>query len=73
MQERHPDQLYTPDETAGLLRSNPRTLERWRSTGDGPAFVKLGRRVCYRQADLQAFIEQQTRQHTAQRQGPGAA
>jgi hypothetical protein len=32
-----------------------RTLERWRYTGQGPAFLKLGGRVLYRQADIEAF------------------
>ena len=40
-----PDPLYVTNEAAALLRSNPRTLERWRTTGEGPTFVKLGRRV----------------------------
>ena len=32
-----------------------RTLERWRYTGHGPAFLKLGGRVLYRQTDVEAF------------------
>lgn len=32
-----------------------RTLERWRSIGFGPAFLKLGGRVAYRLADVEAF------------------
>lgn len=60
------EQLYTPDEAAGLLRSNSRTLERWRTTGDGPAYVKIGRRVAYSRAALATFIEQRTRLHTAE-------
>lgn len=34
---------------------SPRTLERWRSIGFGPAFLKLGGRVAYRLADVEAF------------------
>ncbi|SFK77434.1 helix-turn-helix transcriptional regulator [Shimia haliotis] len=33
----------------------PRTLERWRAEGRGPQFVRIGRHVRYRQADIQAF------------------
>jgi len=29
-----------------------RTLERWRQTGEGPAFLKLGGRVVYRLEDI---------------------
>ena len=34
---------------------SPRTLERWRWTGEGPAFVKIGGRVVYRIADIEAY------------------
>ena len=33
----------------------PRTLERWRAEGRGPQFVRIGRHVRYRQADILAF------------------
>lgn len=45
-----------------------RTLERWRFTGIGPRFVKLGGRVVYRLEDVEAFELQQLRQMT-----PGVA
>ncbi|HLS58536.1 MAG TPA: helix-turn-helix domain-containing protein [Paracoccaceae bacterium] len=32
-----------------------RTLERWRYTDQGPAFLKLGGRVLYRRTDVEAF------------------
>lgn len=34
---------------------SPRTLERWRWTGEGPAYVKIGGRVVYRLEDIEAF------------------
>jgi predicted site-specific integrase-resolvase len=36
-----------------------RTLERWRATGQGPVFLKLGGRVVYRLADVEAFEQSQ--------------
>lgn len=36
-----------------------RTLERWRYTGQGPAFLKLGGRVLYRLPDIEAFEQSQ--------------
>lgn len=33
------------------------TLERWRSEGIGPKFLKLCGRVIYRQVDIKAFEE----------------
>jgi hypothetical protein len=34
---------------------SPRTLQRWRQTGQGPAFLKLGGRVVYRVVDVEAY------------------
>jgi hypothetical protein len=34
---------------------SPRTLERWRWLGQGPAFLKIGGRVVYRLADIEAY------------------
>jgi hypothetical protein len=33
------------------------TLERWRSKGVGPSFVRIGSRVFYPQSSLKEFIE----------------
>ncbi len=40
------------------------TLDRWRWAGEGPTFLKLGGRVVYRLADIEAFEEQQRRHVT---------
>ena len=56
--------LYTPEEAAAYLRANRRSLERWRTTGEGPVFVKVGRRVAYRQIDLDDWVQEQLRSHT---------
>ena len=32
-----------------------RTLERWRSHGKGPCYLRLGGRVAYRLEDIEAF------------------
>ena len=39
--------FLTSEELAARLRISPRTLERWRANGDGPAWVRLKRRVIY--------------------------
>jgi|LakMenEpi03Aug12_release.lakeMendotaPanAssembly.Ray.scaffolds.fasta_scaffold1355208_1 hypothetical protein len=36
-------------------RISPRTLERWRWLGQGPRYLKLGGRVLYRLADIEAY------------------
>jgi excisionase family DNA binding protein len=48
--------LFTQAEAADHLRLSERTLKRWRVSGSGPAFVKLGRRVLYRKLDLEEWI-----------------
>lgn len=50
--------LLTPAEVADLLKVKPRTLEDWRLGRAGPAlpFVRLGRTVRYRAADVQRLI-----------------
>jgi hypothetical protein len=59
--------VLTEQEAAQSILSTPRTMARWRSTGTGPRFVKVGRRVVYRVQDLEAWLDRQTRTSTAQR------
>ena len=42
-----------------------RTLQKWRLTGSGPCFVKLGRAVRYRIVDMDSFIESRLRKSTS--------
>ncbi len=44
------------DEAAAELKVCGRTLDRWRRLGEGPPLTKLGRRVLYRRASLQAWL-----------------
>ena len=48
---RHLTQL----DLARRWRVSPRTLERWRWLGQGPAYLKLGAAVAYRLEDVEAF------------------
>jgi excisionase family DNA binding protein len=48
--------LLTQRDAATLLRLSERTLERLRLQGGGPLYVKAGRAVRYREADLEAWI-----------------
>ena len=36
---------------------SPRTLERWRSIGTGPNYLRLGGRIAYRLVDIELFEE----------------
>ena len=57
--------LLSSADVAELLDVSTRTLEFWRYVGKGPAYVRVGRRVRYRPADVEAYLE-------AQRQGGDA-
>jgi predicted DNA-binding transcriptional regulator AlpA len=37
------------------------TIRRWRRTGDGPSFVRFGKSVRYRIADVEAWVAAKTR------------
>ena len=66
----------THKELARRWTISHRTLERWRYTGEGPQFMKIGVRVAYRLEDVEAYETEQTRQATpGARRGPsdGAA
>lgn len=44
-----PDALFTTREVAAALRVSMRTLEQWRSVGEGPCVTKVGpKKVAYR-------------------------
>lgn len=53
-------------QAARLLGCSNRTLEDWRLRGDGPRFLKLGRSVRYRMADLAAFMDKRTFSNTGE-------
>ena len=42
-----------------------RTLERWRWSGEGPLFIKIGGRGAYRLADIEAYELMQIRKSTS--------
>jgi hypothetical protein len=48
-------------ELARRWRISPRTLERWRWLGQGPAYLKLGGSVAYRLEDVLAYEAAQLR------------
>ena len=59
---RHLNQI----ELAARLNISPRTLERWRWTGEGPRFMKVGGRVVYRLEDVEGYEDSQLRNSTAE-------
>ena len=53
---------------------SPKTLEKWRMEGRGPAYSKLGRRVMYTREGLLEWAQRQLRTSTSDRgRSPEAA
>lgn len=48
----------TVNEVADLLRTSPETVRYWRHIGKGPKSFKVGRRVLYAAADVEAFVDE---------------
>lgn len=46
-------------EVAQEQRISPATLRYWRHRGEGPKSFKLGRRVMYKRADVEAWVQAQ--------------
>jgi hypothetical protein len=66
-------ELLDTAEAAQALRLRPQTLSKWRLFGYGPAYLKIGARVRYRRADVDAFIAGcATRSTASAKRGPGA-
>ncbi len=52
-------EFMTGAELASMLRTPEETLRFWRHVGKGPKSLKLGRRVVYRTADVEEWIDDQ--------------
>lgn len=52
-----PERFLRTPEAARVLSLSPRTLEKHRTYGTGPAYRKLGGRVVYAMADLKAWAD----------------
>ena len=71
MQSPEIDELLPVGPAAKLLNVSTKWLERHRIEGDGPPYVKIGRRVVYRRADIMAWLEQRRFRSTAEAQRVG--
>ena len=59
--------LMNTREAASYLRLGKPTIERFRMTGEGPRYAKLGGAVRYRRCDLDDWLESRLTQSTAER------
>jgi predicted DNA-binding transcriptional regulator AlpA len=61
-----PEIYLTEAEFADRYHLGRRTVQRWRQTGDGPAWVRLGaRRILYRLSDCETWAAARTYRHRA--------
>ena len=65
-QNEQPAANHDEDGAAAYLGLSPKTLANWRHLGRGPRYLKLGARVVYPQAELEAFKAASLRQSTAE-------
>jgi len=54
------DGLFGEGQAARFLNLSVRTLQAWRTRGEGPAYVRAGRAIRYRQQDILAWIQANT-------------
>ena len=59
-------EFVSAKEAARILDVHPNTLCKWRISGGGPPFVKVGRRVRYRTTEISAWADERTYLYTAQ-------
>lgn len=62
----NPDRLLSRTEVEAAFGIRKRFLEIAAGKGNGPAFIKMGRRTLYRVADLQAWIAANRYDNTTQ-------
>ena len=61
-----PPRYLNVQEAAMFLGLKQRTMDKWRVTGEGPPFVKIGRSVRYDRSDLQAYMAKRIRRSTSE-------
>lgn len=49
-------------ELCALLGVDARTVSTWRTKGTGPAYIKVGNRVMYREEDVRRWLAQRVEQ-----------
>ncbi|WP_418063935.1 helix-turn-helix transcriptional regulator [Pimelobacter simplex] len=52
-------QILFIEEVAARTRVPVKTLRHWRLHGTGPKSARMGRRVVYREADVEAWVDAQ--------------
>src|SRR5271163_1343203 len=62
-----PDEYLMQEQFCERFHISDRTAERWRATGEGPPFVRLGqRKIAYRASDCERWAAARTFRHRAE-------
>jgi predicted DNA-binding transcriptional regulator AlpA len=62
-----PDEYLMREQFCERFHISDRTAERWRATGEGPPFVRLGqRKIAYRASDCEHWAAARTFRHRAE-------
>jgi len=64
--EMHAQPLLTTRQAASFLNLSHRTLEKWRVTGSGPRYFKVGAQVRYERAELDRWLAERLLSHTTE-------
>ncbi len=67
------EELLDTTDVANLYGVTPECIRRWRMTGAGPRFVRLGRAVRYRREAVEAFAKSREFASTTEADMQGAA
>ena len=60
------NELLTEDQAGQFLKFTPRALQKWRSQGGGPKYVRVSARaIRYRKVDLLKWAEERIRLSTS--------
>jgi len=59
-------ELMKPADLGARIEKSQAVLANWRYLGRGPKFIKIGKSVRYRVADVEEWLDLQTRQQTGQ-------
>ena len=59
------DRLLDVNVVSELLGVSTSTLAKWRLTGTGPPFLKVGKKILHRQSDLEKFLDCRRRLSTS--------
>jgi DNA-binding transcriptional MerR regulator len=58
--------LWTTQQAAKFLGLKAHTLEKWRTTGDGPPWLSVGGARRYRPSEVEVWLDSQARRSTSE-------